>query len=66
MIDKWPAWARHLFFAITPAVLGWIASDVVPALENQGPQAALVASLVTVLVAAVTPLTTQYGIGKKK
>lgn len=66
MIDKWPSWARHLFFAVTPAILGWIASDVVPVLEGQGPEAALLASLVTVLVAAVTPLTNQYGVGKKK
>ena len=66
MIDKLPSWARHLFFAVTPAVLGWIASDIVPALQNQGPQSALIASLVTVLLAAVTPLTKQYGVGKTK
>lgn len=66
MIDKWPAWARHLFFAVAPAILAWVVSDVVPALQDMGPLAALSASLVTVLVATVTPLTNQYGVGKDK
>lgn len=64
MLDKLPPWARHLFFAITPAILGWISSDIVPALEGKGEIAALAASLITVLVAAITPLTRQYGTGK--
>lgn len=66
MLDQMPAWARHLFFAVAPAVLGWIASDIVPYLEGKGEYAALAASLITVLVASVTPLTRQYGLGKKK
>jgi hypothetical protein len=65
MLDKLPSWARHLFFAVAPAILGWVSSDIVPALEGKGEIAALAASLITVLIAAVTPLTRQYGAGKR-
>lgn len=63
MLDNLPAWARHLFFAVAPAILGWIGSDLVPFFQDKNEYAALAASLITVLVAAVTPLTRQYGVG---
>jgi hypothetical protein len=67
VLDQLPAPWRHLIFAVAPIVLGWVASDVVPFVQGKNPLAAyLIGALVTALTAWVTPLTRQYGVGKRQ
>ena len=66
MLDKLPAWARHLIIALLPGVLVFVGSTVIPGLTAQGGAAATVAGLLTVLVMMLTPLTHQYGVAKRK
>lgn len=67
MLDKLPAWARHLVLMLAPVLLAWIASDVIPALQTQGGNAALVAAALGVAVSYglmwLTPVSRQYGVG---
>ncbi len=67
MLDKLPAWARHLVLMIAPVVLAWIASDVIPALETGSSRDKAIAYglglLITIGLAWLTPLTRQYGVG---
>jgi hypothetical protein len=67
VLDQLPAPWRHLIFAVAPVVLGWAASDVVPFVEGKNPLAAyLLGALITALTAWATPLTRQYGVGKRQ
>lgn len=67
MLDKLPPWARHLALLLLAAVFTWLGERVVPLLADlQGIGALvapLVAAVVAVLLAAITPLTRQYGVG---
>lgn len=63
MLDKLPAWARHLALVVLAAVLTWAGTDLVPALQGQPGLAGVAAVLITMLLAWLTPLTRQYGVG---
>jgi hypothetical protein len=65
MLDKLPAWARHLSLLVLGAVLTWAGTDLVPRLQDQPGLAALAAVIVTMLIAVLTPLTNQYGAFKE-
>lgn len=66
-MDSWPAWLRHLVLMVAPVVLAWAASDLVPALQNKGGTAALVAAGLGVAISYalmwLTPVNRQYGVG---
>jgi uncharacterized membrane protein YeaQ/YmgE (transglycosylase-associated protein family) len=64
LIDRVPPILRHLILLVVPALLAWLASDVVPALSGQGGWLAVVAGLLGQLLLVVTPLTRQYGVGQ--
>lgn len=65
MLDKLSPAARHLALLVISAVLGWAGTDLVPSLQGNNPIiATLVGALVTMLIAYVTPLTRQYGVGQ--
>ena len=63
MLDKLPAWARHLALLVFTAVLTWAGTDLVPALEDQPGLAGVAAVVLTMALAWLTPLTRQYGTG---
>ncbi len=63
MLDRLPAWARHLALLLLGAVLTWAGTDLVPSLEGKPGLAGIAAVVLTMLLAALTPLTRQYGIG---
>jgi hypothetical protein len=62
VIDALPAWLRHLGLVLFAAILGWLATDFVPMLGP--PWGNVLAALVTVALAWVTPVTRQYGLGR--
>ena len=65
MLDKLPAWARHLIILLAPGVLTFVSSTIVPGLQAKGGVYATLAGLVAFGVLYVTPwFTTQYGVGK--
>jgi hypothetical protein len=63
MLDKLPAFARHFALLVLAAALTVAGAEVVPALQDQGGVAAVVGALLTALIAYLTPLTRQYGVG---
>jgi hypothetical protein len=63
MLDKLPAWARHLVFAVVPILLAWLASDIVPQFEGKPGVVGLVGVVLTMAIAFLTPVTQQYGVG---
>lgn len=65
MLDRLPAWARHLVFMVAPVLLAWIASDVIPQLDGKEGLAGVAGVLLTVIVTVLTPMTRQYGIGAR-
>jgi hypothetical protein len=62
-MDGWPPQLRHLALMLAASLLSWAGSDLVPWLRDQPAVAAWAAPLVVLLVAALTPLTRQYGVG---
>lgn len=66
VLDKLPPYVRHLVFALVSALLAWAGTDLVPVLKDQPGWGAVAASFVTVLVAALLPVTRQYGVGARK
>lgn len=64
LLDGLPTWARDLCIAIVPPLLGWCASDVIPALHPHTPIAILGAALLTHVVYTLTTIfTREYGAG---
>jgi hypothetical protein len=63
MLDNLHPAVRHLILLLAPVILAWASTEAVPALADALPQAAVLWSLVTQLLLAVTPLTRQYGVG---
>lgn len=63
MLDKLPPAARHLLLAALPVILGWVLSDVVPALQGKYPAAAALWLVLQQVLLWVLPLTRQYGAG---
>jgi hypothetical protein len=61
LLDKIPPALRHLLFALVASALTWASNEYVPHLN--GPVAAVAGAAVTILLAWVTPLTRQYGVG---
>jgi hypothetical protein len=67
MLDNLPPQLRHLIYFVAPVFLGWVASDVVPFVQNKNPLAAyLIGALVTALLAYFTPVTRRYGVGARR
>jgi len=64
MLDKLPAWARHLLIVIAPALLTYIGTDVIPGLKDKAGLDGLIAVLLTMALLLLTPLTQQYGVSK--
>lgn len=62
MLDKLPAPVRHSALVLIAALLAWFGESV-PAFDLPPVAATVLASLVTVALAWVTPLTRQYGVG---
>lgn len=65
MLDKLPPEARHLVLMLLVPVLAYVASDVVPALGIHPLVAGLVGVVLAQLIAYLTPLTRQYGVGSR-
>jgi hypothetical protein len=65
MLDRLPALLRHAALVALAAVLG-VAVEALPSLDLDPVLASIVGAVLTLLVAWVTPLTRQYGIGKPK
>ena len=61
MLDRFPPAVRHLLLMLLAAVLTWLSMDFVPNIT--GPLAAVGGAVVSILLAWVTPLTRQYGVG---
>lgn len=62
--DRLPAIVRHLIILGAPVVLGWVSSDVIPALQDRPGAGTAFAALLEAIVLVVTPLTRQYGVGR--
>lgn len=60
-----PQW-RHLILLVLVPVLGFLADKAVPAWIPDPVMAGLVGVVLTALLAYFTPLTRQYGVGRKK
>jgi hypothetical protein len=64
MLDRIPAEVRHILIMLGAALLGW-ASDNVLNLGLSPLLSSLAGVVVGTLILYVTPLTRQYGVGKK-
>ena len=68
MLDKLPAWLRHLILVFLPTLLAYLGATVIPALKDRGTTGDAIAGLGAVVVSYVvlllTPLTQQYGVAK--
>jgi hypothetical protein len=62
--DRLPVILQHLALMVTPSALAWGGHELVPFLQHQGPLAAGVGVGLTALIAVLTPITRQYGIGR--
>jgi hypothetical protein len=66
LLDRLPAWARDLVVAVVPPLLGWVASDVIPALHPHTPLAVLACAVLAQAVYALTTIfTTAYGVRRR-
>jgi hypothetical protein len=69
MLDKLPAWARHLVIVVAVAALVVISQGVanggVSSISWKDAGNAAAAALVAQLLLILTPLTNQYGVAKK-
>lgn len=63
MLDEMSPLTRHLTLLALAVLLTWAGDEVVPWLHDRGGLSAAVGALVTAVVAVVTPLTRQYGVG---
>lgn len=67
MLDGLNPAVRHLVLMVLPILLGWAATDLVPALQGANPVVGAVAGvLLSALLAWLTPLTRQYGVGSRQ
>jgi len=66
MLDNLPPIVRHLVLMLLATAAAWAGSDLVPWLQDQGGLAAITGALMAALVAVVTPLTRQYGVGRRE
>jgi hypothetical protein len=65
MLDSLPPLLRHLILVLIASLLTWAGADLVPYLKDMGGVAAIAGALLTTLVAILTPLTRQYGVGRR-
>lgn len=63
MLDTLPPVVRHLVLMLAAGLLSWASTDLVPLLQGQPGWGAVAGAVLTALIAYVTPLTRQYGIG---
>ena len=64
MLDKLPAPVRHSALMLLSALLAW-AVEALPGLNLPPIWAGIAGVVITQAIAFVTPLTKQYGVGKK-
>jgi hypothetical protein len=62
MLDKLPAAVRHALIALLATLLAW-GADALPNLSLPPIATAVLTPLLAILIAWITPLTHQYGIG---
>jgi hypothetical protein len=62
MLDKLPAEVRHFTLMLISALLAW-GIDSVPSFDLNPAVAGFIGVILTQILAFVTPLTRQYGIG---
>jgi hypothetical protein len=65
MLDRLPAQYRHLILMVLVPLLGYVAAQVVPALDIHPLLAGAIGVVLTEVLAWLTPLTRQYGVGSK-
>ncbi len=63
MLDKFAPHVRHLLLLLLAGALTWAGTDLVPFLKEQEGIAQVAGVAVTMLIAWLTPLTRQYGVG---
>ena len=63
MLDKLPPVWRHLLLLVSPGLLAWGTSDVVPWLADRGGTLAVIAGVIGQILLILTTLTRQYGAG---
>jgi hypothetical protein len=63
MLDRLTAEQRHLALLLIGAALAWLSTEL-PGLDVDPLAASLIGALSTALLAYLTPLTKQYGVGK--
>lgn len=65
MLDKLKASARHAIIAAIPIVATFVLANVIPALQQKYAADATISLALTLAVLYLTPLTRQYGVGKR-
>ena len=60
MLDRLPTWARDLILMLVASLATWAGSDLVPLLEGKGGAAAALASVIVLLINAISPMTRAY------
>lgn len=65
MLDKLKAQARHFIIAALPLVATFILTNVIPNLQGQYAESASISFVLTLAALYLTPLTRQYGVGRK-
>lgn len=64
MLDKLSPLVRHFILLVTPVILGFASTDLLPILQNVNPIAAsFAAAILAQAVLVFSKLTTQYGSG---
>jgi hypothetical protein len=63
LLDKVPASVRHALILLIGAGLSWVSANL-PDWHLQQPYPNLIGAAVAMLLLIVTPLTSQYGVGK--
>lgn len=64
-MGTWPAPLRHLLLITLAGLLGWAGTDLIPWVHDQAGYGILASTLLTVLLAWVTPLVQAYGVGAR-
>lgn len=64
-LDGLPPFLRHLILMMLATLLSWAGSDLVPLLNGHPGWGALAGTLLVAILAWVTPMTRQYGVGAR-
>lgn len=65
MLDKLPTSIRDLALLVVPIFLGWLSTNVVPALQHTSPLlAVMAAAALTYITTSFSTITRAYGVGQ--